>query len=164
MANGKGGITALESMKQGWGQGQAAAPDRDFEQRRFGPNTPASSIDLRDKTTLLILEACGVPAGLFTSEGGAQRETYRHFLTGTCQTLANMIAHELREKLELPNLNLYFPQLVQSDSSARSRSLAAFVTAGLTLEGALRIMGLEKFIGDIAPTPSTDDDDDGFGA
>ena len=77
-----------------------------------------------------------------------------------------MIAHELREKLELPSLNLYFPQLVQSDSSARSRSLGAFVTAGMTLEGALQMMGLEKFIGDIAPprAPAPDDDDDGFGA
>ena len=37
MAGGRGGITALETMKAGLGARARASPDEDFEQKRFGP-------------------------------------------------------------------------------------------------------------------------------
>ena len=71
LANGKGAITAVETTSGGFGQGPLAAPRNDYDQKRFGPLIPATSLDLRDRSALAILGAMGIPPTLFTSEGSA---------------------------------------------------------------------------------------------
>ena len=92
---------------------------------------PATSIDLREKSTLAILGAMGIPPSLYTSEGGALRESYRHFFTNTVEPLGQLIAAELTEKLEV-DVAFVFPELVKSDISAKSRAYATLVGAGMS--------------------------------
>ena len=49
---------------------------------------------------LAVLAALGVPPSLYTSQGAALRESYRHLFGSTIEPLAQLIAAELSEKLE----------------------------------------------------------------
>ena len=71
LGTGKGRTSTIETTAAGFGQGPSAKPAHDWEQQRFGPMVPASSIALRDSTTLEILGAMGIPASLRTAEGSA---------------------------------------------------------------------------------------------
>ena len=141
LRDGKGGLTALETTVGGFGQGKDAAPRSEYDQKRFGPMVPATSIDLRDKTALWVLAAVGIPPSLFTSQGAALRESYRHFHTNTVEPLGNLIAAELSEKLNRP-ITFYFPEVVKSDIAARSRALASMLQAGVAPDYAARVIGL----------------------
>ena len=83
LSQGLGKITLIETTRGGFGQGQGAAPEKDWDQKRFGALVPEANINLRDKTALWVLAAMGIPPSLFTSEGSALRESYRHFFTNT---------------------------------------------------------------------------------
>ena len=144
ITNGKGAISLVETMAAGFGQGALAAPRADYEQKRFGPMVPATSIDLREKSTLAVLGAMGIPPSLYTSEGSALRESYRHFFTNTVEPLGKLIAEELTEKLET-DVNIEFPALVKSDISARSRAYATLVKADMPEEDARELtVGLRR--------------------
>ena len=111
---GKGKLTLIETMKAGYGQGSDAAPAKDWAQARFGPMTPASSIELREKALESVLEAMGVPSSLHRSDGAALRESYRHFFTATIEPLGKLISEELSDKLEV-DFEFLFPQASKSD-------------------------------------------------
>ena len=53
------------------------------------------------------------------------RESYRNFFTGTVEPLGSLIAAELSEKLG-QEIEFFFPEIVKSDISARSRAYASF--------------------------------------
>ena len=95
----------------------------------FGALIPQTSIDLRGKSSELVLGAIGIPPTLLSSEGSALRESYRNFFTGTCLPLSNLIAAELSEKLE-QEITFFFPEYVQADISARSRAYQSFTQTG----------------------------------
>ena len=59
--------------------------------------------------------------------------------------------------MEIPGLGLYFPEAIQSDLTARARALNTLVQAGLTLEGALKAVGIVGFDDYIAPLPADDE-------
>ena len=83
----------------------------------------------------------GVPASLHTSAGGAQREAWRHFMTGTIAPLGALIMHEINEKFET-NLTIRFPERVRSDISALSRARKSFIDSGMSPEEADKIIGI----------------------
>ena len=142
---GRGGISLMDTTAGGWGQGKTAAPSgraTDYKQVRFGPEAPATSIDLREKTALWILDALGVPATLHTSQGGAQREAYRHLFTATIVPLGALIAAELSEKLDR-SIRFEFPVEFESDISARARGLKSLVDVGVKPVVAAAKVGLE---------------------
>ena len=144
VSSGKGALSHIETTAGGFGQGAIAAPRADWDQKRFGPMVPATSIDLREKATLAVLGAMGIPPSLYTSEGSALRESYRHFFTNTVEPLGKLIAEELSEKLEL-DISIEFPALVKSDISARSRAYATLVKAGMPEEDARELtVGLRR--------------------
>ena len=143
LANGKGAITPVETTAAGFGQGTLAAPRSDYDQKRFGPLIPATSLDLRDRSALAILGAMGIPPTLFTSEGSALRESYRNFFTGTIEPLGALIASELSEKLG-QNVEFFFPEIVKSDISAKSRAYASLVQGQMSDAEARRIVGLPR--------------------
>ena len=99
ITEGQGRITPIETTAKGFGQGDSAAPKSDWEQKRFGALIPATSIDLREKFTLAVMEIMGIPASLHTSAGAAQRESYRHFFTATIEPLGKLIQEELSAKM-----------------------------------------------------------------
>ena len=154
LVNGKGAITPVETTAGGFGQGQYAAPKSDYDQKRFGALIPQTSIDLRMKSSELILGAMGIPPSVLTSEGSALRESYRHFFVNTVEPLGQLIAAELSEKLE-QEIVFMFPEVVKSDISARSRAYQSFTQTGtMSDEEARRIIGLPPAAPGSAP-PST---------
>ena len=140
LTNGKAGISPVETTSGGFGQGGGAAPKKDWEQTRFGPMTPETSIELREKTALQVLSALGIPPALYTSQGAALRESYRHFFTNTVEPLGELIAAELREKLEEPVV-FHFPEIIKSDIAARARGFGSLKQAGMTDADARRTVG-----------------------
>ena len=143
LTTGKGGIALIETTAAGFGQGKEAAPKGDWDQKRFGPNIPASSIEAREKAGEFLMDAMGVPSSLHRSNGGALRESNRHFLTGTVKALAALIEEELSEKLERP-IRLYFPQAFESDMVARGRTLKSLVDTGSPPREAGKLIGLPE--------------------
>ena len=87
------------------------------------------------------MSAMGIPPSLYTSAGGAQRESFRHFHANTILPLAAMMRKELVEKLE-QDFEFTFPEVSVSDISARSRAFAQFMNAGIPMEEALKLAGL----------------------
>ena len=143
---GLAGQTALmETTADGWGEGRDAAPRRDLQPQRIGPDIPRGNIELRRDAGLGILGACGVPPGLFAGgDGTAQRESWRRFLHGTLQPLARQTAVELSAKLDAPDLEFNLDRLFASDLSGRARALGSMVQAGLDLNAALELAGLNE--------------------
>ena len=82
----------METTAKGFGAGETSAPPKDWEQKRFGPVTPATSIQLWEGAMLAVLAALGVPPSLYTSQGAALRESYRHLFGSTIEPLAALIA------------------------------------------------------------------------
>ena len=141
---GKGALSNIETTAGGFGQGPMAKPKADWEQKRFGPLVPAASISLRESTALAVLGAIGIPPSLYTSEGSALRESYRHFFTNTAEPLGKLISQELSEKLEI-EVNIEFPALVKSDIAARARAYGVLIKAGMAEEDArLLTVGLRR--------------------
>ena len=60
LSQGLGKLTFIETTRGGFGQGQGAAPEKDWEQKRFGALVPETNINLRDKTALWVLAAMGI--------------------------------------------------------------------------------------------------------
>ena len=140
MTQGKGGLSLLETTAAAWGAGGEAAPKKDWEQKRFGPMIPATSIEAREKSGEILMDAMGVPSALHRSDGAAQRESFRHFFTGTIETLGALIAEELSEKLEV-DFQFTFPQATRSDISAQSRGFASLIKTGMEPKDAGRKSG-----------------------
>ena len=132
---GKGGLTLMETTSAGWGQGEKAAPKRDLQQVRFGPTPPAANIQLWQAAMAAVMSALGIPPSLYTSEGSALREAYRHFNTNTVEPLGKLISQELSEKLEI-EITIEFPALVKSDIAARARAYGVLIKAGMPEEDA----------------------------
>ena len=141
LSTGRGKLTLVETTFGGWGQGTQAKPQHDWTQTRFGAMIPAANIDMREKSALAVMAAMGIPPSLYTSEGSAQRESYRHFLGGTIAALGELIAEELSDKLE-QEIEIQFPQGWISDIAARSRAFSSLTKAGIMPKDAARIAGL----------------------
>ena len=98
---------------------------------RLGANPPMSLATLRTDSAQAVLSACGVSADLFVAgDAAGQRESWRRFLHGSVQPLAELLAAELADKLDVPGLSLRFDRLFASDLSGRARAFASLVKGG----------------------------------
>ena len=140
-----GNVALVETTAAGWGQGTQARPSREWHLERMGANPPPVLESLRSGAGLDILAACGVPPSLGSAnvDGTAQRESWRRFLHGSVAPLGDLILGELREKLDLPELRFSFGKLFASDLTGRARSLGIMIKAGMELETALILSGLD---------------------
>ena len=144
VTRGKGGLSLLETVRAGWGAGETAAPRQDWDQKRFGPTPPAANIQLWQAAMAAVMSALGIPPSLYTSEGSALREAYRHFNTNTVEPLGKLISQELSEKLEI-EVTIEFPALVKSDIAARARAYGVLIKAGMAEEDArILTVGLRR--------------------
>ena len=97
----RGKALLLETAAAGWGEGRGAAPQRDWQASRLGPQPPAAMAALQKQTFASVLAACGCSPALFDdSDGTSKREALRQFFLGTVQPLARLLEAELSEKLE----------------------------------------------------------------
>ena len=120
--------------------------------RRFGAMPGQPLVDLLEMSTREVLAACGVsPMLFFGQQGTAVREAYRLALFATVAPLGQVVAAELRDKLDAPTLELSWADLRGNDLVARSRAVGSLVQAGASFESAAVAAGLKL---DAAPMPA----------
>ena len=89
-----------------------------------------------------MLAACGTPPALFDdSDGTAQRESFRRYLTLTVQPIAKILERELSVKLEA-EVSLNFDGLYAHDLQGRATSFQKLVAGGVPVTEALITSGL----------------------
>ena len=99
---------------------------------------------LHTETAKAIVGACGVPVQLVNggTDSAALRESWRQFLHGSVQPVANLVQHELRLKLDSHGLSLNFDALFASDLSGRARAFQSMVGGGMEVSKAAALAGL----------------------
>lgn len=139
----RGKTVLVETTASGWGEGRFSAPRNDWKPQRIGPDPPSSLAALRNDVTRIILAALGVPPPLLqdNSDGTAQRESWRRFLHGTIQPVANIVAEELSIKLD-EEVRIGFDELFASDLSGRARAFQSMVQGGMDVAKAAQLAGL----------------------
>ena len=149
LRNSNGRMHMVETARGGQGLGPSDAPRNDWVPQRFGPNIPQSSVSLYERIGIEILGACGVSPSLFSSSGGGEtgsREAFRRFVISTVQPLAELIAIELRQKLEM-DVAITFRQVGAADLVSRARAFGSLMgnpqTPYMEVPRALEISGLE---------------------
>ena len=142
MTRAAGKTLLAETVAQGWGEGKAAAPTRDYKAERFGANPPDVLRALRSDASQAILSACGVPVSLaMDADGTSQRESWRRFVMGSVEPLAAILATEIAEKLDVA-VRFDFGPLWAHDLQGRASSFKAMVVAGMDVKEAASLSGL----------------------
>ena len=138
-ARGKGLL--VETVAAAWGEGKAAAPQRDWQASRLGPMPPESMATIRKDAFEAVLAACGTPPSLFLdSDGTSQREAVRRWHLNLVLPLARLVEHELTAKLETP-VELKFDSYAL-DMVSRATVVAKLAQAGVPMATALDAVGL----------------------
>ena len=142
IAGARGAPILHETVVSGYGD-RGNAPYGDLRPVRLGANWPAAVAELRDPLAASVLSACGVPPTLaaVSSDGTAQRESFRRFLVSTIRPLARILETELRAKLD-PDAELSFRELAASDITGKARAVGSLVKAGMSIEDARSVASL----------------------
>ena len=144
LASIEGGISLVETEAAGHGQGMRAAPQVDWQLRRFGAQVPEANVALRSDVALDVVAALGIPAPLFHgTDGVSAREAYRLLLVTTLTPIAELITAELSRKLET-SVSIGFRRLHAADIQSRARAFGVMVSAGISEETAMSVSGLES--------------------
>ena len=142
LASIEGGISLVETEAAGHGQGMRAAPQVDWQLRRFGANVPESNVALRSDVAMDIISAMGIPAPLYHgTDGVSAREAYRLLLVTTLMPIAELITDELSRKLET-TVSIGFRRLHAADIQSRARAFGTMVAAGVNEDTAMEVSGL----------------------
>ena len=136
--NAAGRVALLETGDWGNAGGDTKVS---LKTERFGPEPPASLVDLVDVSSREIYAACGFNAALW---GGTQaasvREAWRLALFGVLSPLGRLVEAELQDKLE--DSALSWQELRASDLSGRARAFQSMVGGGMEVERAAGLAGL----------------------
>ena len=137
----RGRALLVETVAGGWGEGATAAPRRDWQASRLGPNPPETLATIRRDTFEAVLAATGTPPSLFTdADGTAQREAVRRWHLGTVLPLARLLEAELSDKLEA-TVRLAF-DAYPLDLAGRAQAFQKLVAGGVSVTEALATAGL----------------------
>ena len=139
---GKGKLHLFETVAKGWGAGEGAAPQGDYDVKRLGAAPPDGLRNLRSDLRSDVLGIYGVPSSIHGT-GGSARESYRQMLGSTIAPLAALIVEELSVKLDTPGLTFTFESLKAADITGRARAFKALVDAGMDKAKAQALTGLE---------------------
>ena len=139
---GRGRLHIVETTSTGWGDGTAAAPQRDWKSNRLGADPPDSLGKLRSEVKADVFGAYGIPSSIHGT-GGSARESYRQFLASTIQPLAKLVVEELALKLDTPTLVLDFTELRAADIATRARAYGVLIKAGMPSSEAAEVTGLD---------------------
>ena len=141
IAAARGKAVTVDTTSAGWGDGQAAAPQRDWRPSRLGPAPPEALVRVAEDAFSRMVAACGANVSLFTdADGTAQREAWRRWHLGTVQPLARLLAHELTARLDTEvklRLDKY-----PTDLAGRASAFKALVTGGMDVTEAVAVAGL----------------------
>ena len=140
-----GRLLVVNSTSGGHGD-RAAAPARDFSPTSFGLDIPEAASSLMEQVESRIFAATGIPPGLGggTTSGQAVSNLYRQWIFGPVQGLANRIAVELEDKLEVAPVSFVFDRLGHVNVAERAAAVARLVDkGGMTLKDAREAVGLD---------------------
>ena len=140
--SGRGRLHIVDTTSTGWGDGTAAAPQRDWKSNRLGADPPDSLGKLRSDVKADIFGVYGIPSSIHGT-GGSARESYRQFLSSTIQPLAKLVIEELSVKLDTPTLALDFTELRAADIAGRARAYGVLINAGMDQAEAAEATGLD---------------------
>ena len=144
ITEGKSRRGALISVASQTGRGDVGRTSTDdWTTRRLGANTPATTLELRRELTESVLAACGIPATLYTSQGGGLREAWRAVLHGCVLPLGRIVEREVRRKAALATFALDFSELQASDIQGRARAVKSLTDAGVDVSKALDLAGFD---------------------
>ena len=144
VAGARGRAAFLETVAGAWGDGRDAAPKRDWQASRLGPNPPAPLAEIRRDAFNAVLASCGVPPALCdaSADGTSQRESLRRFHMSTVLPIAKLIEAELSRKLEAA-IRLEFDSYAM-DMVSRSQTVQRLAAAGVALPVAMAAVGLAE--------------------
>jgi len=141
IAKARGKALLVETTAAGFDQGRAAAPQKDWQANRLGPQPPDSMVNLADAAFARMLAACGCSPALFDdSDGTAKREALRQWHLGTVAPLARVLERELSDQLET-RVRLGF-DLYNVDLAGRAQAFQKLVAGGVAINEALATSGL----------------------
>ena len=147
IAKARGKAALLETTAGGWGEGREAAPRRDWQAARLGPNPPDSLVRARNAAFAATLAACGASVALFDdADGTAKREALRQWHMATVRPLARVLETELSAKLGA-DIRLRFDPYAL-DMVSRAQVVQKLTMAGVALEVAMAAVAMT---GDDAP-------------
>lgn len=128
-----------------WGNVSGAPTGAGWESRRIGPQPPAALVELQQQATNEVFAAVGLSPVLFAAQsaGNAAREAWRQALSFVIKPLGRLVEAELASKLSTP-VKLDFGELAGSDLQVKSRAVSSLAGAGLDINRALRIAGLDN--------------------
>ena len=142
IAKARGKALFIETTAAGWGEGRTAAPQRDWQASRLGPQPPETMPAIAKQTFATMLAACGCSVAMFDdSDGTSKREAQRVFLHGTVRPLGKLLAAELSAKLET-EIALNFDQLYMHDLAGRAQAFQKLVAGGMDPTKAAGLSGL----------------------
>ena len=140
--NAKGSTLLVETTAAAWDKGADQAPRQDYKAQRIGADPPNSLAALRSDAGLSVLAACGIPAALvLDSDGTAQREASRRWLSTGLQPVADLVSLELSAKLDTP-VSLNFDGLFLHDLVGRASAFQKLIAGGHAVNDALATSGL----------------------
>ena len=133
----RGGTLLVETTAEGYGEGRASAPQRDWDPRRLGANPPQSLAQIRQDTFDALLAAAGTPPALMNggADGTSQRESLRRWHQNTVLPCAKILSWELSEKMEVP-IAIEFDGYA-TDMVSRATVIKGLVAAGVDLDKAI---------------------------
>ena len=141
IARARGRALFVETTAAGNGDGRDAAPKRDWQPSRLGPNPPEALAAIRRDAFNAVLASCGVPPDLFSpADGTAQREALRRWHMSTVLPLARLIEAELSRKLAAP-IRLAFDGYAL-DMVSRAQVVHKLTSAGVDIGVAMSAVGL----------------------
>ena len=144
LRTGGGKHTILETTSAGWAEGRGAAPQGDWMQRYVGGAPPDAVVELRREIGRDVLRACGISPVLQDERapGAALQSGYRQLLALSIQPLGELVAGELRVKLDSPDLSLDFSHLAVGDLLNRANAFSKMTEAGIDAPHASALAGL----------------------
>ena len=139
----KGGIGLVRSGSNSYDpRGQVG--NGDWRSARFGADLPEGNISARRDAGMDLVAAMGIPSGLYSggATGTGLQEAYRQFSTAMLEPLGELVAAELRDKLDVPNLVLRFDKVAASDVVRRATAFQRLRDSGVLEDDARRIAGV----------------------
>ena len=142
----RGAVALVESQHDAWGTASDGKRSG-WDPKRIGAAPSGPLVDLHAAATRVALACSGIPPELADAgvDATSRREAFRQFLHLTLRPLGEMVAGELRTKLDLPaNFRLDWTGLGAADTQGRARAFGALTGGGLEIERALTLTGFTE--------------------
>lgn len=143
----KGGPLLLESMAGGWGNALRSDTrmSADWMAKRLGPDVPRGNVDALMALESYAAMSGGIPGEMLRADASstARREAWRQAYHSLILPICRAVQRELRLKLDSPGLTLDLANLGAADVQGRARALKSMIDAGIPLEQARKLAGLD---------------------